>query len=167
MFAMVFLALYVAVGKVNASGMAIAFTLALLGIAIFFATNTPFSMRTLSRPFAAATADADRSLLLAAGEALLANANQRAIGGFNVGLFLVSVAGLIVSSVMRRATSFRTLTAYVVILAFRLSLADYVRQAFTSSVTVALLLILPGALLLVIWFVSVGVRLWQLGRAGE
>jgi hypothetical protein len=76
MFAMVFLALYVAVGKVNASGMAIAFTLALLGIAIFFATNTPFSMLTLSRPFAAATADADRSLVLAAGEAPLANTNQ-------------------------------------------------------------------------------------------
>jgi hypothetical protein len=87
---------------------------------------------------------------LAAGEALLANTNQRVVGGFNIGFFLVSVAGLIISSVMLRATSFRRLTADVGILAFGLSLADYLRQAFTSSVTIAFLLILPGALLIVV-----------------
>jgi len=167
MYAMVFLALYVVLRKVNKSGMAIALTLALLGIAIFFATTNPFSMLSLSRQFAAATSDADRSALLAAGEALLANTNQRVIGGFNMGLLLVSIAGLIVSSVMRRATSFRKLTAYVGILAFGLSLADYLRQAITSSVIIALLLILPGAFLLVIWFVLVGRRLSQLRHLGE
>ena len=167
MFAMLFLALYVVLRKVDKSGMAIAFTLALLGITIFFATTNPFAMLSLSRQFAAATTDANRSALLAAGEALVANTNQRAIGGFNMGLLLVSVAGLIVSSVMRRAPSFRRLTAYVGILAFGLSLADYLRQAFTSSVTIALLLILPGALLLVLWFIFVGRRLWQLGHLGE
>lgn len=167
MFAIVFLALYIVLRKVNRSGMAIALTLALLGIAVFLATNNPFSMLSLGRQFAAATTDANRSALLAAGEALLANTNQRAIGGFNMGLFLVSVAGLMVSSVMRRATSFRRLTAYVGILAWGFSLADYLRQAFTSSVVIALLLILPGALLLVLWFVFVGRRLLQLGHLGE
>ena len=166
MFAMVFLALYVVLRKVNKSGMAIAFTLALLGIAIFFATNNPFSMLSLSRQFAAATTDVQRSTLLAAGEAILANTNQRAIGGFNIGLLLISIAGLIVSSVMLRATSFRRLTAYVGILAFGFSLADYLRQAFTSSVIITLLLIFPGALLLVVWFSLVGRRLLQLGRLG-
>jgi hypothetical protein len=164
MFAMVFLALYVVLRKVNKSAMAIAFTLALLGTAIFFATNNPFSMLTLSRQFAAATTDANRSALLAAGEALLANTNQRAIGGFNIALLFVSIAGLIVSSVMLGATAFRRLTAYAGILAFGLSLADYLRQALTSSVAIALLLILPNALFIVIWFVVVGRRLYQLGR---
>jgi hypothetical protein len=167
MFALVFLALYVALRDVNRSGMVVALTLALLGSAIFFATNNPFSMLSLSCRFAAATADASRSALLAAGEALLANTNQRAIGGFNIGLLLVSVAGLIVSSVMREATSFRRLTAHVGILAFGFSLADYVRQALTPSVVIALLVILPGAFLLVIWFVMVGRRLLQLGQRGE
>jgi len=167
MFAMVFLALYVVLRKDNESGMATAFTLALLGIAVFFATTNPFSMLSLSRRFAAATTDANRSALLAAGEALLANTNQRAIGGFNMGLLLVSIAGLIVSSVMLTATAFRRLTAYIGILTWGLSLADYIRQALTSSVVFALLLILPGAFLLVIWFVLVGRRLWQLGHLGE
>ena len=113
--------------------------------------------------FAAAT-DAQRSTFLAAGQAMLANTNQRAVGGFNMGLFLVSVAGLMVSSVMLQSNSFSRLTAYVGILANGLSLADYLREALTSSATVALLVILPSALFLMIWFALVGRRLYQLGR---
>jgi hypothetical protein len=166
MFPLVFLALSVMLREDHISGMAIAFTFALLGTAIFFATNNPFSMLSLSRKFAAATTDVQRSTLLAAGEAILANTNQRAIGGFNIGLFLISTAGLIVSSVMLITNTFGRLTAYIGILAFGLSLADYFRQAITSSVIVALLLILPGALLIVVWFTLVGRHLLQLGRLG-
>jgi hypothetical protein len=166
MFVMVFLALHVVLREVDKGGMAIAFTLALLGIAIFFSTNNPFSMLSLSHKFATATTEVQRSTIIAAGEAVLTNTNQRAIGGFNMGLFLVSVAGLIISSVMLRASSFSRSTAYIGILAFGLSLADYIRQACTPSITIALLLILPGALLIVLWFSLVGRHLLQLGRLG-
>jgi hypothetical protein len=164
MFVLVFLALYTALKDVDPSWMAIALALALIGCAVFFATNNPFTLLSLSRRFAAATAEADRSALLAAGETLLANTNQRAIGGLNMGLLLVSVAGLIVSAVMRRAPFFRRFTAYIGLLAFAFSLADYVRQAVTSSIPIALLVILPGAILLVVWFFVVGRRLWALQR---
>ena len=164
MFTLVFLALYVVLRKANESWMAIALTFALLGIGIFFATNNPFSMLSLSNQYAAAATDAQRSTILAAGQAVLANTNQRAVGGFNMGLFLVSVAGLMISSVMLRSNSFSRLTAYVGIVTFALSLADYLREALTSSVTIALLVILPNVLFLVIWFVLIGRRLYQLGR---
>jgi len=164
MFIMVFLALYIVLRKACESRMAIAVTLALLGIGIFFATNNPFSMLSLSNQYAAATTDAQRLAFLAAGQATLANTGQRAVGGFNMGLFLVSIAGLIVSTVMLRSRSFTRLTAYVGIVAYGLSLADYLRQALTQSAMVALPLILLGALALVLWFVLVGRRLWELGR---
>lgn len=164
LFVLVFLALYFLLRGVNKSGMAVALTLALLGVAVFFATNNPFSMLTLSRQYAAATAEVERSILQGAGEALLANTGQRAIGGFNMALFLVSIAGLIVSVVLLNAVSFRKSTAYIGILAFGLSLADYLRQALTQSVAISLLVILSGALLLVVWFALVGRRLLQLGR---
>jgi len=164
MFTIVFLALYVVLRKANEGCMAIALAFTLLGIGIFFATNNPFSMLSLSNQYAAATTDAQRSTFLAAGQAVLTNTNQRAIGGFNMGLFLVSGAGLIVSSVMFQNISFSRLTAYVGILAYALSLADYLREALTSSATVALLVILPNVLFLVIWFILVGRRLYQLGR---
>jgi len=53
--------------------MAIAMTFALLGVGIFFATNNPFSMLSLSDQYAAATTNAQRSTILAAGQAVLAN----------------------------------------------------------------------------------------------
>jgi hypothetical protein len=165
MFILVFLALYVVLRKTNEGLMAIALTCSLLGVAIFFATNNPFSMLSLSDQYATATTDAERSAILAAGQAVLANTNQRTVGGFNIALFLVSVAGLVVSSVMLRDDFFSRRTAYVGILAHGLSLADYVRQALTSSVVIALLVILPGALCVAIWFTLVGRRLTQLGRS--
>jgi len=164
MFALVFLALYVLLRKVSEGRMAVAVTLALLGIGIFLATNNPFSMLSLSNQYAAAATDAQRSTLLAAGQALLINTGQRTVGGFNMGLFLVSVAGLIVSAVMLRSNFFSRLTAYAGILAHALSLADYLRQALTSSPIVVLLVIFPNALFLMTWYVLVGLRLYQLGR---
>jgi hypothetical protein len=83
-----------------------------------------------------------------AGEAGLALTNQRAVGGFNLGLLLVSVAGLTVSAVMVRSRLFGRRTAYLGVIAHALSLADYLREALTSSPLVALLVILPGALAL-------------------
>jgi Na+/melibiose symporter-like transporter len=164
MFSMIFLALYIALRKFHQSLMLIALVFALLGIGIFLATNNPFSMLALSNQYAAAATDAERSAITAAGQALLVNTNQRAIGSFNMGLLLVSIAGLIVCSVMLKSNSFGRSTALVGILAHALSLADYLRQALTSSVVAALLVILPNALLLLFWHVQVGRRLYHLGR---
>jgi hypothetical protein len=164
MFILVFLALYMHLRKTDPGLMAIALACALLGVAIFLSTNNPFSMLTLSKQYAAATTDAQKSALLAAGQTILANTNQRAVGGFNIGLLLVSVAGLITSLVMLQDQQFSRSSATIGILAFTLSLADYLRQALTQSVMIALLVILPGALFLMIWFILVGLKLFQLGR---
>jgi hypothetical protein len=167
MFVIVFTALYMALRGAGQSLMAIALPLALVGCATFFATNNPFAMLSLSNQHAAATTDAQRAALLAAGQAVLTMTGQRAVGGFNMGLLLVSVAGLIASAVMLRSHIFSRSTAWVGLLAHALSLADYVRQALTSSPVAALLVILPNALLLMVWYVMVGRRLYLLGRAGE
>jgi hypothetical protein len=167
LFALVFLALYFALRKVNESAMVIALALALLGIGIFLATNNPFAMLSLSKQYAAAATEEQQAALQAAGETLLINTNQRAVGGFNMGLFLVSAAGLSVSAVMLQGGDFSKTTAYAGIAAFALSLADYLRQALTDSAVVALLVILPNVLFLVIWLIAVGRRLLQLGGLKE
>lgn len=164
MFILVFLALYRALKQDRKSYVQIALVLVLVGAGVFFATNNPFTMLVLSDQHAAATTEAQRSAILAAGHAVLANTNQRAVGGFNIGLFLVSVAGLIVSAAMLRSSTFCRATALVGLVAFGFSLADYLRQALTSAVAVALLVILPGAVFLVIWFSLVGWRLFELAK---
>lgn len=165
LFVPLFLALYAALRRANESYMALATTLAIIGIAVFLATNNPFSMLSLSDQYAAATTDAQRSQFLAAGQAMLANTNQRAVEGFNMGFFLVSVAGLIVSAVMLRSNTFSKVTAYVGILANALSLADYFRLAFVpAAVLLLLFLAMASCLLLLIWYILIARRLYQLGR---
>ena len=164
MFVPLFLALYVALGASNPARTAMGLTFALLGIGIFLATNNPFAMLSVSDQYAAATTEAQRASVLAAGQAVLAATTQRAVGGVNLGLFLVSVAGLIISSVMLQGTLFSRATAHFGLLAHALSLADYLRNALTASPLVALLVILPNAPFLVIWYALVGRRLYHLGR---
>jgi len=165
-FIPVFLALAMALKKAQPSLILLALTVALLGTGIFLATNDPFAMLALSKQYAAATSAAEKSTLLAAGQALLVHTNQRAVGGFNMALFLVSIAGLLMASTMRQSAAFGGATALVGILAHALSLADFFRQALTASPIVALLIIVPNALLLVTWYILVGRKLAQLGRPG-
>ncbi|MGD9029364.1 MAG: DUF4386 family protein [Anaerolineae bacterium] len=170
--ALMLLALYAALRRVSRSAMAIAAALGLLGIAVYFASNTAFSMLSLSDQYAAATSDAQRTGLLAAGQAMLAlgrftsRGAHPGTGGF-VSLFLIAVAGIIVSGVMLRSAVFNRATAYVGILAGALDLAYC--AAFTLVPTVdsellAVLFIPAAGLFLMIWHIMLGWRLWRLGR---
>ena len=68
-----FLAVYIALRRASASFMAIATTLSFVGIAVYLATETAFSLLSVSSQYAAATTDAQRSLFEAAGQATLAD----------------------------------------------------------------------------------------------
>jgi len=164
LFVPVFLAISVALRRANESYIALATTLAMIGIAVFLATNNPFSMLSLSDQYAAATTDAQRSLFLAAGQAILASTNQRAVGGFNTGFLFFSIAGLMVSTVMLQSKTFSKVIAYVGVLAFAVSLADYFRIVFMPSILLLLLIIATvSGILMLIWLILIARRLFQLG----
>ncbi|MEO0595123.1 MAG: DUF4386 family protein [Chloroflexota bacterium] len=167
MFALVFLALYVVLVKTNPSVITIALVCILIGTAILISTNNPFTMLNLSNRYAITTTESEQSMLLAAGEMILVNTNQRAVGGFNAGLFLVSVAGLLVSLVMLETPIFNRTIAYTGIAAYSLSLVDYLRQMMTQSEIIALSIILPNAILLIIWFFFVSRSLNQLATDAD
>jgi hypothetical protein len=76
---LMFLALYGALRRANQSAMVVATASGLVGIAVTFASNQAFSMLSLSNQYAAATTEGQRSMLLAAGEGLLAINNPGAI----------------------------------------------------------------------------------------
>jgi hypothetical protein len=169
---LMFLALYAALRAANRSYMAIATTLGLVGIAVYFASNTALSMLSLSDQYVAATTEAQRTMLLAAGQALLAinrfsspSAHPGA-GGY-LSLLLIAVAGMITSVVTLRSAVFNRATAYVGILASALDLAYCFAFALLSNVDSELLAVcfIPAAgLLLMIWHILIGRRLYQLGR---
>ena len=157
LFIPMFLSIYIALRRFNESYTIIAISLAILGIAIFLATNNSFSMLSLSNQYTAATAEAQKSIVLAAGQTMLINTGQRAFGGFNTGFMLISIAGIILSVVMLRSNNFGRNTAYVGILAFAISLAEYVRMIIIpSELTLLLIIAILSGILLMIWLIMVG-----------
>lgn len=165
MLIILFLALFTVLRKTNPSLSLIAVTMSLLGIGIFFATNNPFTILSLSNQYAGTTDETLRAGLLAAGEAVLAGTGQRAVNGFNMGLFLVSIGGLLFSLTMRKCPVFAGKVAWIGIAAYILSLADFVRQTMTTSPVITLLLVIPNALLLITWFILAGRKLGSLAKS--
>lgn len=148
-----FLALYAALRRVNEGFTLAATAFALVGTAVYLASISTFSMLSLSDKYAAATTADEQSRLLAAGQALLAMYPDTVL---NLGLFLWAIGGITISAVMLRSGLFSKWTGYIGILANIVGLPG-------GSLGIALFSI--NGLLLFIWLVMVGVRLFKLGSA--
>jgi hypothetical protein len=163
---LIFLALYCALRQTSKSAMVIATTAGLIGITVYFASNQAFAMLALSQRFAAAVTEAQRSAYLAAGEALLSANNPDAIyqgSGIFISLFLVLLAGLIISIVMLRSDVFSKSTAITGILANGIGLCYFIAVAFAWE-----LYWLPhtiSAPFRVIWYFLIALRLFKLAKS--
>jgi len=162
---LMFLALYAALKRVNKGYALIATAMGLVGIAVYFSSNAALSLLSLSDQYAAATTDAQRSALLAAGQAILATGNPGTIfpgTGMYMSFFLLAAAGLVISILMLRSTVFSRATAYVGILASLCDLACCVTFAVVPASCA--FLVASAGLLLMIWHILIGLRLIRLGR---
>lgn len=162
---LMFIALCVALWRYNKSYTAIAAVLGLMGIAVYFASNGALSMLSLSDQYAAATTDAQRSVLIAAGESVLAFDNPGVIApgtGIYTSFFLVAAAGLFFSIVMLQSPVFGRAAAYTGILASVFDLAFCVLIFLAPWAGV--FLVAAAGLLLMIWHILVGLKLIRMGR---
>ena len=151
------LALAVALRRVSPAPVALALALGLVAIATYFASNPAFEMLTLSARYAAATADAQRERLLAAGEAMLATYTGTA---FVVYYVLNGAALLLLAAVMRRSADFGQATAYAGVLSGALMLVP--STAGTIGLICSLASLLPWA----VFSVLAARSLLVLGRPG-
>jgi len=151
----ILLALYVALRKTNESFMVIGAALGFVGIAALFASNPAANMHFLSGQYAAAATDAQRSLFLAAGEAMLSVNSGTA---YHVSLILGSVALVIIPIVMLQGKIFSKATAYMGILANVLALGFYLPK-------IGIYILLFSVVFLWIWYILITRRLFQLGQS--
>jgi hypothetical protein len=161
---LIFLALFFALRRVSPAWMVIAAALSFAGIAIYLTSNQAFTLLTLSQQYAAATAEAERAMLRAGGQAVLAihQNTSFANSGIYLSFLLVSVAGLIISLVMLKSSIFTIRTARMGILANGFGLGYYLGLAFAPALVFIPISI--SAIFLLIWYIQVGLRLWALGR---
>ena len=163
---LMFLALFAALRRVSPSAMASATVLGLIGIAVYFASNQALALLSLSHQYAAMTSEAQRTMLLADGQALL-TLNRFSSPGRYLSLLFIGVAGLLISIVMLRSRVFNRSTAYVGILASALDVAYCLAIAFAPAADGELLAIcfIPAAgFCLMIWHILIGQRLYRQGR---
>jgi hypothetical protein len=166
---LIFLGLYAALRRTDRSSMTLALALSFVGIAVYIASNPAFALLTLSNQYAAAATDAQRFMLLAAGQALLAIQNPNVLGQASLGFFLVTLGGLIMSTVMLSSRVFSKATAYTGILANGFGLGYPLGIALAPRAVVLPLVALSlsvSACFLVIWYLLIAHRLFQLGHAG-
>jgi len=161
---LLFLGIYVALRRTNGAYAALATVLVFVGITLFLATPSALSMIVLSDKYAVATTDAQRSQLLAAGEAILASDMWHGTGAIIGGMLLQSGA-LLISVVMLQGKIFSKAIAYVGIVTHGLDLAHLV-VLFLVPRLGTILMIVAGTLYL-IWLPLVGLRLFQLGRGNQ
>lgn len=158
---LLFLGIYVALKRTNGAYATLATILVFVGVTLFLATPSTFSMMVLSDKYALATSEAQRSQLLAAGEAILASDMWHGTGAILGGMLLQSGA-LLISVVMLQGNIFSKTIAYLGILTHGLDLAHIIFLLLVPGLG-ALLTAIAGTLYL-IWFPLVGLRLLQLGR---
>ena len=151
-----YLALFIALRRVNQSVMAIATVLGLIAIAIIFSARPTFDMLYLSDQFAATTTQAQRALLLAAGEAKLALIYGTAQQTHYV---LGSLALLLISIIMLRSNRFSKTTAYMGIIANLLVFGLYVP---VIGIYLSIFSVFP---FLTLWLILTALQLLKLGRS--
>lgn len=159
----VFLALYTAHRHISPTAAMLAMIFSLIGAAIYLSNNAAFPMLTLSQKYAAATTDAERTLLAAAGEAILARGEDFTPGVF-MGFVLGEIAMMSIGLVMLRGGIFNKVAGYTGILG-GLSLT-----VFTIWVTfipvlfeLSMLLAMVGGLLSIAWYILIARQFFALG----
>ena len=151
----VFSALWASLRRANESLMAIALILQLVATATYLASTVAFEMLTLSNQYATATTEVERSIFLAAGQAMLATWQGTA---FDVSYILSALAILTVSAVMLRSHHlFSKTTGYAGLSAGVLALVP--PTAGTIGVVLSLVSLVP----MVIWLVLIARRLLRSG----
>ncbi len=160
----VFLGLFAALKRTDQANAILSTALAFVGVTLLLATPTALSMIPLSQKYAAATTEATRTQLLAAGEAILATDIWHGTGAIMGGI-LVQSGAVLISIVMLRSTVFSRTTAYLGILMHGLDLARIVFGLFLPVSGVVLMAI--AGPLYPVWFFLVGQRLLKIAAKGS
>ena len=159
-----FLTLYMVHRRTGNAYALLAVVLFLFGGAIYIANNPALPLLVLSGKYAAATTDAQRAILAAAGEALLARGADFTLGSLS-GFLLLSIAQIVISCVMLRGSIFSSTTGYIGIVGFTCLLIFTIwTTLLPNSFDVAMWLAMPGGLLAMAWNILVAQKLFRLGR---
>ena len=155
-------ALYIAHRKNdNGYGM-LALILFLIGTTIFVTGNTALTMFDLSKKYFAAASEAQKNLIAAAGEAMLTKGSHGSLGVF-IGFALPTIANILMAYVMIKGRIFNRTGSYLGLAGNTLMLLYMILVTFCPGAEkFALLLAMPGGLLVMAWMIIYMLKLLRL-----
>jgi hypothetical protein len=151
---LVAVALFVALRPASQSLAALFLVLSVIGSMAFMAARPVLEMLSLSQQYATAVTDAQRAVLLAAGEAMIAIFHGTA---FQVSYLLGSITGFLIGAAMLRSNIFSRTMAYL-----RIGSSVFDFGIFIPGI--GLYLSLFSVLFLLAFNILLACRLLQLGR---
>jgi hypothetical protein len=158
LLAVIFLAFYVILNKYEPSLMAIALTLQLLAISIYFASTAAFEMLSLSKLYSIAGTEEEKNQLLVTGQAMLVTWQGTA---FNISYIVGGLALLIVSFVMYRTDVFgRTIANLGIFMGILMMVPPTIGMI---GVIISLVSLIP----LVPWLVLLARRFFELSNEAD
>jgi len=158
-----YLALYFLLKQTRKAYLALvlAVVFALIGLAVYFASNITFSMLYLSDQFASATSEAQKAQIFTSGQTMLAVYNGT--GPF-IAFLYNAVAGILVSVAMLHSQVFAKGVAIAGIVgnALELGLPPSLNPAFFMQIDP--ILIGVGGVILIFWYSAIAVKLTKSSR---
>ncbi len=164
LYYLLILSLYLALKKDQPVAAALSLPLGCVGLTLVLSAPSFFSWLTLSDKFAAATDAAQKNLLLAAGESVLATDMWHGSAAF-VGGLLLQVATLLISLAMLRNGLFKKSTAWVGVVTHGLDLAHILVLPFVPVLGVVLMS--TGGTLYLLWFPMLAIDFFRQRRESE
>lgn len=164
----IYLAIFAAHRRGNGVYAALAMAVAFIGMAVYISNNAAIPMYVLAGKYAAAGNDAQRALLAAAGEAVLAFGEDFTPGSFT-GMILGGIGAIAVSFVMLKGGIFGKTTSWTGIIGFTFLSVFTVLAIFAPSLYfIAFYLFgMIGGLLVLSWFILVSLKFFKLGRRSD
>jgi hypothetical protein len=160
----IFLALYEAHKRTNKAYATLAMVISFVGTAIYLTNNAAFPMLALSARYEAVTTEAQRALLTAAGEAVLARGEDFTPGAF-MGFLFSEIAAVVMALVMLRGGIFSKGTAYTGVLGSLFLTVFTIWATFIPQFfEIAMIFALIGGLLSIAWNILTARKLFQLGN---
>lgn len=153
--------------KSNQQAAALAMILSIIGWGVFYATNRAFPMLALSTQYAAATSEVERTMLEAAGQAMLSVGQSHTPGTF-LAFFFSEIAGILMAFVILRGKLFKPVTAVAGMVGYGFLLIFEVLASFVpSSHSAAMILAMIGGLANIAWYLLVALSLFRLGKVNQ
>ena len=159
----VFFALSAIHREIKPATSSMALILFLVATTIFITTNTALPMLQLSGKYYSTTSETRRVLYASAGESLLARGEHGTPGVF-IGFFLLTMSNLFISFVMLNARIFKEIVGYLGIIGnFSLLIYIFLVTFFPSTRSIAVIIVAPGGILVLAWYLLIAIKLINVG----